>query len=127
MQVLLEILCVCVHAQLCLTLCNPVDCSLPGSSIHEIFQAKYWCGLPFPSLRYLPDPGIEPMSLAYPLPLQVNSLLLSTWESLEILSALCREHSCHHSPSYHPRSLFHLISGLSLRDFGIFSEFFPIM
>ena len=27
-------------AQLCLTLCDPMDYSLPGSSIHEIFQAK---------------------------------------------------------------------------------------
>ena len=26
--------------QLCLTLCNPMDCSLPGSSIHGIFQAR---------------------------------------------------------------------------------------
>ena len=26
-------------AQLCLTLCNPMDCSLPGSSVHGIFQA----------------------------------------------------------------------------------------
>ena len=26
-------------AQLCLTLCNPVDCSLLGSSVHGIFQA----------------------------------------------------------------------------------------
>ena len=25
--------------QLCPTLCNPMDCSLPGSSIHGIFQA----------------------------------------------------------------------------------------
>ena len=24
----------CVHAQSCLTLCNPMDCSLPGSSVH---------------------------------------------------------------------------------------------
>ena len=29
-------------AQSCLTLCDPMDCSLPGSSIHGIFQA----GLP---------------------------------------------------------------------------------
>ena len=29
-------LCVlCLVAQLCLTLCNPVNCSLPGSSVHE--------------------------------------------------------------------------------------------
>ena len=27
-------------AQLCLTLCDPVDCSLPGSSVHGIFQAR---------------------------------------------------------------------------------------
>ena len=26
-------------AQSCPTLCDPMDCSLPGSSIHEIFQA----------------------------------------------------------------------------------------
>ena len=27
-------------AQLCPTLCDPMDCSLPGSSIHVIFQAR---------------------------------------------------------------------------------------
>ena len=27
-------------AQLCLTLCNPTDCSLPGSSVCGIFQAR---------------------------------------------------------------------------------------
>ena len=27
-------------AQLCLTLCNPMDCSPPGSSVHGIFQAR---------------------------------------------------------------------------------------
>ena len=26
--------------QFCLTLCDPMDCSLPGSSIHGIFQAR---------------------------------------------------------------------------------------
>ena len=25
---------------LCLTLCDPMDCSLPGSSVHGIFQAR---------------------------------------------------------------------------------------
>ena len=29
-------------AQLCLTLSDPMDCSLPGSSIHVIFQARVW-------------------------------------------------------------------------------------
>ena len=27
-------------AQSCLTLCDPEDCSLPGSSVHGILQAK---------------------------------------------------------------------------------------
>ena len=27
-------------AQSCSTLCNPMDCSLPGSSVHGIFQAR---------------------------------------------------------------------------------------
>ena len=27
-------------AQSCLTLCDPTDCSLPGSSVHGIFQAR---------------------------------------------------------------------------------------
>ena len=36
-------------AQLCLTLCNPMDCSLPGSSVHEIFQARVleWVAIAF--------------------------------------------------------------------------------
>ena len=36
-------------AQLCLTLCDPVDCSLPGSSIQGIFQARVleWVAISF--------------------------------------------------------------------------------
>ena len=31
-----------------------MDCSLPGSSVHGIFQAKeYWSGLPLPSPYFL--------------------------------------------------------------------------
>ena len=31
---------VCVRAQSCLSLCDPMDCSLPGSSVHKIFQER---------------------------------------------------------------------------------------
>ena len=36
-------------AQSCLTLCDPVDCSLPGSSVHWIFQARVleWVAIAF--------------------------------------------------------------------------------
>ena len=32
--------CVCICAQSCLTLCDPMHCSPPGSSVHGIFQAR---------------------------------------------------------------------------------------
>ena len=51
-------------SQSCLTLCDPMDCSLSGYSTYGIFQAKYWSGLPFPSPGDLPHPGIEPRSPA---------------------------------------------------------------
>ena len=44
-------LCLCMLVtQWCLTLCHPMDCSLPGSSIHGILQAKIleWLAIPFP-------------------------------------------------------------------------------
>ena len=36
-------------AQSCLTPSDPMDYSLPGSSIHGICQAEYWSGVPLPS------------------------------------------------------------------------------
>ena len=56
----------CSVAQLCPTLCNPMDCSLPGSSVHGILRQEYWSGLAFPSPEDLPNPEIEPASLASP-------------------------------------------------------------
>ena len=37
-------------SQLCPTLSDPMDCSLPGSSIHGIFQARVWSGVPLPTI-----------------------------------------------------------------------------
>ena len=36
-------------AQSCLTLCDPLDCRLPGSSVHAILQARIleWVAIPF--------------------------------------------------------------------------------
>ena len=60
----------CISRSACLTLCNPMDCSPPGSPVHGILRQAYWSGLPFPSPRYLPVPGMEPRSPA----LQADSL-----------------------------------------------------
>ena len=57
--------------QLCPTLCNPMDYSQPGSSVHGIFQSKIleWVTISFS--RCILDPGIKPGSSA----LQADSLL----------------------------------------------------
>ena len=47
-------------AQLCPTLCDPMDCSPPGSSVHGIFQARILSGLPFPSPHHPEDPVQTP-------------------------------------------------------------------
>ena len=42
----------CVQViQSCLTLCNPVDCSPPGSSVHRILQARILESVAMPSSR----------------------------------------------------------------------------
>ena len=57
--------CVCVSHMLC----DSIDCSPPGSSVHGILQARIleWIAIPF--FRGLPNPGIDPRSPA----LQVDS------------------------------------------------------
>ena len=52
--------------------CNPMNSSLPGSSVHGILQQEDWSGLLFPSPGELLDPGIEPRS--HPLQ-QIDALL----------------------------------------------------
>ena len=52
--------------QLCLTLCNTMDCSPPGFSVHEISQARILEWDDISSFRDLPNPGIEPTSPASP-------------------------------------------------------------
>ena len=43
----LSVPCSCMHAQSCPTLCNPMDCSPPASSVHVILQARIleWAGI----------------------------------------------------------------------------------
>ena len=55
-----HIVVVVLIAQLCPTLCDPMDYSWPGSSVHGILQARIleWVTIPFS--RGSSDPGIEP-------------------------------------------------------------------
>ena len=63
---------VCSVAKLCLTFCDPTDCSPPGFPSMGFPRKEYWSGLPVPSPGDLPDPGIKPMSPG----LQVGFLFL---------------------------------------------------
>ena len=56
-----------------LTVCGPMDCSLPGSSVHRILLERIleWNIERFPSPGDIPDPGIEPR----PPTLQTDPLL----------------------------------------------------
>ena len=53
--------CVCSLAQSCSTLCDPTDCSLPGSSVHGISQARIleWVAISF-SRGIFPTQGWNP-------------------------------------------------------------------
>ena len=49
--------------QSCLTLCDPMDCSQPGSFDMGFSRQEYWSGLPCPPPGDLHNPGIKPISI----------------------------------------------------------------
>ena len=60
--------CVCVCVSVlnhfsCVSLCNPMDCSPPGSSVHGTLQARILEWPAVPSSRESSQPGVKPMSL----------------------------------------------------------------
>ena len=84
---------VCSVTQLCLTLWDSKDCSLPGSAVHGIFQARMVEWVAFPTPRDLPDPGIKPSSFESPvlagstlslMPPGKNSMVLSSPQLLSL-------------------------------------------
>ena len=53
-----------VVAQLCPSLCDLMAVALQAPLSWEFFRQEYWSGLPCPSPRDLPNPGIKPRSPA---------------------------------------------------------------
>ena len=66
--------------QSCLTLCDPMDCSLPVFIVHGILQARIIAWL-CPSPGDLPNPGIEPASLKSPALAGRLFITRATWEA----------------------------------------------
>ena len=71
--------------QLCLTLCNPMGCSLPGSSVQGILQARIleWVAMPS-SRESFSDPGIEPRPLRSPALTGMFFTTSATWKAQHI-------------------------------------------
>ena len=61
--------------QSCPTLCDPIDCSLPGSSVREILQARIleWAAMPLP---------IGPRKLHFPTSIQIIRCKMFTDQAL---------------------------------------------
>ena len=54
--------CLCLVTSLCLTLCNPMDCSVLGSSSHGILQARILERVAIPFSRGSPHPRDHPQA-----------------------------------------------------------------
>ena len=92
---------VCMSAkslQVCQSLCDSMDCSPSGSSVHVILQARTLeqVGLPFPPPRDLPDPG---SCISYVFCISELFISNATWEpptpAVEYYSTIKRMKLCH--------------------------------
>ena len=89
----------CLVTKMCLSLCDPMDSSPPGSSVHGISQAGIWSGLPFHSPGNFPDPGMEPVSLVSCIGLRIL-YQWATREALICITALLWRCSYFHTKLY---------------------------
>ena len=67
--------------QSCLTLCDSMDCSLPGSSVHGILQARILEWIAFSSPGDLLGAGIKPVSFTPPALAGKFFTTRTTWEA----------------------------------------------
>ena len=69
-------MCICMHVKSCLTLPNPMDCSLLGSSVSEIFQTRImgWVAISYSRGIFLTQGSNQHLSSL--LHQQADSLLL---------------------------------------------------
>ena len=86
--------------QSCLTICNPMDCSLPGSSVHGILQARIleWVVISFSREKYEVSEVSEvkslsrvplfanPWTIAYQAPLSMGFSRQEYWSGLPLPS-----------------------------------------
>ena len=66
-------------AQSCPTLCDHMDCSLPGSSSMGFSRQEYWSGVPLPSPKWSESISYSVMFLFHPM--DCNTPGFSSWNS----------------------------------------------
>ena len=76
-------MCVCVCTQSCPTLCDPMDCSPPGSSIHGILQARILEWVAISSSRGSSRPKDEILVSMSPALANGFFTTSDTWEALK--------------------------------------------
>ena len=112
-------------AQLCLTVCDPMDCSLPGCSAHGILQARKLEWETVPLSRDLPNPGIKPRSCtlqAGSLPSEPPGKPMNTgMESLSILQGIFLTQESNQGPLHCRQILYQLSCQLSYPGCGVWS------
>ena len=67
------------------TVCNPMNCSMPGSSVHGISQARILEWVAISSPGDLPNPGIKPRSLTLQAVACIWSRFFTNWATGEVL------------------------------------------
>ena len=75
----------CVHAESpksCPALYDPMDNSLPGFSVYRLVRQEYWSRLPFSPLGDIPNQGIKPSSLMFPVLEGRFFTTSATWKAL---------------------------------------------
>ena len=113
---ILKLTCVC--AQLWLTLCDPMDCSLPGSSVHGIFQARIlqWVAISYSRGPFRPRDWTHFSCVSY-----IGRRILyhcATWEAP--FWPLCTCYSCFlhtHDVQQHRTSSLHICPQEALEQF----------
>ena len=98
---MIRMMCVCANlVQSCLTLCDAMDCSLPGSSVHGSFQARILGWVVMPSSRASSWSRDWNCFSCYPA-LQADSILLSHLGSpIRIMTLPQNISSLGYSPKY---------------------------
>ena len=78
----------CLVTKLCVTLCHPMDCSPPGSSIHGIFQARIleWVAISFSRGSSQPRDGTHVSC--------IDRQILYYWATRETPSSNCQSWDC---------------------------------